>query len=86
MNVSAKLPDDDPLMIAWNAYKQTKEYDNVLRWAKNFTITVAYDTGQLIMNANTQEGSLWAAYAEGFKAGRALNATPDPTSGNPDGQ
>lgn len=78
--MSAKLPDTDPLIIAWNAYKQTKEYDNTLRWAKNFTISVAYDTGQLIMNANTQEGSLWAAFAEGFKAGLALNTSQFPTS------
>lgn len=81
MSTSTKLPDDDPLMISWKAYQQTQEYDNTLRWAKNFTITVAYDTGQLIMNANTQEGSLWAAFAEGFKAGRALSLKQGPTTG-----
>jgi hypothetical protein len=29
----AKVPDDSPLMIAWNAWRETEQYANVLAWA-----------------------------------------------------
>ena len=46
-----KLPDNDPRIVAWEAYKQTEEYANTQRWASAIDHT---------------EGSLWAAFLEGW--------------------
>lgn len=45
--------DDEPVMVAWKAYKATEEYANALKWATD---------------ARHVEGSLWAAFSEGFAA------------------
>lgn len=54
MGAMAPVPQDHPLMKAWNAYKATEDYSNTLHWAgegKQFS-----------------EGSLWAAFMAGFDA------------------
>ena len=47
------VPKDAPLMVAWDAYKATEEFANSRTWAG--------------IPAHT-EGSLWAAFVEGWKA------------------
>lgn len=54
MTSSASLPTDHPMMIAWTAYKATDEYRNTLKWAAH---------------EQHVEGSLWAAYEQGFRTG-----------------
>jgi hypothetical protein len=49
------LPSDDPVMLAWNAYKQTEDYANTLKWA--------------VLREHT-EGSLWGAFLSGWIAGQ----------------
>ena len=51
MPVSAAVPDDHPLMIAWMAHKSSGEYANSRQWAK--------DPEHL-------DGSLWALFAAGW--------------------
>lgn len=51
MTVSAAVPADHPLRVAWDAYTLTEEYANTLRWA---------------VHPEHAVGSLWAAFAEGF--------------------
>lgn len=46
------LPDDDPVMVAWNLYKTTEDYANTLKWA-------AYKEHRV--------GSLWACFLEGWR-------------------
>lgn len=53
MSTMAPVPKDDPLMIAWEAYTATDKYANTKRWA---------------IHPEHVEGSLWAAFMEGFKA------------------
>jgi hypothetical protein len=53
MSVQSPVPADDPLMVAWTAYKATEEYANTKKWA-----TSPQDT----------DGSLWAAFVEGYRA------------------
>lgn len=50
-----KLPDDHPMVIAWEAYKKTEEYRNSFRWAAE---------------EQHRSGSMWAAFIEGWQAGR----------------
>ena len=50
-----QVPDDDPLMIAWKAYKATQRFANTKRWAADPSYT---------------DGSLWAAFAEGYRAAK----------------
>lgn len=50
---SAPLPDDDPLMIAWKAYKETDEYKNIRNWASH---------------PSHVDGSLWASFVQGYRA------------------
>ena len=47
------VPKDHPVMKAWEEYKATEEYANAKKWTR-FEEHV--------------EGSLWAAFVEGFKA------------------
>lgn len=56
MPVSTPVPENDPLMIAWNAYKETEEYANT---KKRY--------GKLPQSA---DGSIWASFMAGFNAGR----------------
>jgi len=53
------VPKDHPLMIAWDAYKATEDYANTRTWAG---IPAHVD------------GSLWAAFEQGFRA--ALSMAP----------
>lgn len=50
------LGGDDPRMVAWEAYKATPEYANTRKWART----------------EHAEGSLWAAFLEGWA--RAVSA------------
>ena len=56
--MSEQTPVDQysPLWRAWKAYVATEEFRNTKTWA-----AIAAHT----------EGSLWAAFVEGFKAGAA---------------
>jgi len=51
MSVQTPVDKTSPLWKAWEAYKAGDEYENTKRWA-----TVPEHT----------EGSLWAAFCEGF--------------------
>ena len=51
--VGAEVPRGDPRMVAWERYKQTEDYANTRRWAAH---------------ADHVDGSLWAAFIEGFEA------------------
>jgi len=52
MPTETPVPNDHPLMVAWNAYKQTEDYANTLRWA---------------VYPKHTEGSLWVAFARGWR-------------------
>ena len=54
-NVMAPVPADDPLMVAWEAYKSDSEYGNTRKWA---------------MTERHVDGSLWAAFEAGFRAAK----------------
>ena len=60
MSTLTPCPQDDPLMIAWNSYKQSDKYANTKKWATD---------------PNHTEGSLWAVFEAGYKAAteRAAN-------------
>jgi hypothetical protein len=64
-----KLPDDHPLMIAWEKYRATEEAKNSYRWAR--TLEVSLPTpGQIIVEHPHLAGALWAAFEAGFNAGK----------------
>lgn len=52
-NTATPLPKDHPLMVAWEAFKATEEFENAQRWA-------AY--------RQHVDGALWAAFSAGYKA------------------
>lgn len=52
-NAMAPVPADDPLMVAWEAYKSTPEYENTRKWA---------------LVERHVDGSLWAAFEAGFRS------------------
>lgn len=54
--VSIPLPEHDPMLIAFKAYEKTACYANTKRWA---------------IHPEHVEGSLWAAFCEGWEAARA---------------
>lgn len=56
-----QVPDDAPVMKAWNTYTATDNYANTRMWA-------AHDAHV--------DGSLWAAFLQGWTA--ALSAAPAP--------
>lgn len=53
MSIMTPCLKNDPLMIAWNNYKLTPEYQNSKKWATN---------------PDHVDGSLWAVFEAGFKA------------------
>lgn len=66
----APVPEDHPLMVAWNAYKATDDYANSRKWAihRNHADDEQY--------VQWVEGSLWAAFMAGFNAGLGHNQPP----------
>ena len=55
------IPENDPRMVAWRAYRKTAEYANTKHWAGN---------------EDHVDGSLWAAFVRGFEAALAVEGTP----------
>lgn len=58
MSASQPVPANSPVMVAWDAYKETDQFANAKRWA---------------LTPEHTDGSLWAAFYEGFYAA-AVNA------------
>ena len=52
MPTMTPVPKDDPMMKAWEEFKQTPAYANAKSWAAN---------------PHHLEGSLWALYSQGFR-------------------
>ena len=69
MSTSAPLPDNDPRVIAWNAYKATDDFANTRKWALDTDV-------QNNLRQQYVEGSLWASFIQGFEAGGTAQATP----------
>ena len=69
--VVAPVHADAPVMIAWTAYKEGDAYKNTLKWANS---------------PDHAEGSLWAAFYQGFFACAVRNAeaAPKPATTPPD--
>jgi len=66
MTASSMIPKDHPCKIAWNSYKETDEYKNTRKWA---------------LHDEHVDGSLWAAFENGFRAAlnkRDANVQPKP--------
>ena len=61
MTTMTPVPSDHPLMKAWTAYKQTEGYANTQMWARHPEHT---------------EGSLWAAFEQGWHARESATAEP----------
>lgn len=61
MEAMSPVPANDPLMIAWEAYKASPEYANTRRWA--------------LQEAHV-DGSLWAAFVAGFSLARRAVSAP----------
>lgn len=52
MPTMTPVPKTDPLMIGWEAFKQTEDYANAKLWAER---------------PEHLDGSLWAMYERGFR-------------------
>ena len=64
------LPNDHPIMNAWNEFCDTDEFKNALRWA----IETKYDDGRqidLIQRAKHAKGSMWLAFIKGMECREA---------------
>ena len=68
MPISVKLPNDDTRVIAFAKYQQTDEYANTRQWA--------------LKEANV-EGSLWAAFIEGWSRKPSDKGNLDNSSASP---
>lgn len=80
MSTQSALQEDDPRMIAWNAYKQTEAFKNSKHWALRvapmFQAGEARDATHDLMPIDQRtrhvEGSLWAAFHAGYNAARGI--------------
>jgi len=61
MTAQTPLSKDDPRMVAWEKYKETKDYENAHRWALYVEHQVSHPH---------IDGSLWAMFQAGFEAGQ----------------
>ena len=70
MSTSTPIPQDHPLMRAWNAHKVTPEYANSKSWAQH---------------AEHVEGSLWALFMAGWTAAQSCGCQPGTCESKPTG-
>lgn len=66
VEAAAPVATSDPLMLAWNEYKKSKEFANSKKWA----VATNYDDGRPIpseFRTSNLEGSMWAAFVAGFQ-------------------
>jgi hypothetical protein len=69
------LPTDHPMMNAWNAFCETDEFKNALRWARE----TKYDDGRpidFIQQEQHTKGALWLAFTKGMEAEQPHPAAP----------
>jgi hypothetical protein len=78
-DVMAKLPDDSPLMIAWEAYKRTDGYANTLKWARHVAVKERETNALIEIQHPHTEGSLWAAFMAGYNAALRVPTNGDPS-------
>ena len=79
-NVSAEVPLSDPMRQAFEKYKATSEYANSKHWALRVApmFQVGEDRGAacdlmpLEQRSRHVDGSLWAAFVEGWNAAKAV--------------
>ena len=64
----AAVLNDDPLMIAWTAFKKTYEFANAKKWAAHMTLRTSADDTTMTIEHVHVEGSLWSAFTAGYKA------------------
>lgn len=76
MPVSAKVPDDHPLMIAWEKYRASEEGVTSDKWARVLKVSEPMQ-GQIIVEHPHVVGSLWAAFMAGFAAAAGGKVTVD---------
>lgn len=79
MSAQAALPKDDPMLVAFERYKATSEYANSKHWA--LRVAPMFQAGEgrdatcdlmpLEQRARHVDGSLWAAFVEGWNAAKA---------------
>lgn len=61
MPTEATLPEDGPIMTAWEQYKSSDEYADLFRWA---------------LFQEHRDGSMFAAFLAGWMAARAALRIP----------
>lgn len=72
MTAMQRLPDDDPIMIAWEAYRKTDEAKNSRKWAQK--IDIEQDTGGVASLTHRHlDGALWAVFLAGYTACKSTN-------------
>lgn len=68
MSTQTALPDDHPMMKAWNLFCATDEFKNALRWA----VETKYDDGRPISDIQREQhakGAMWLAFTAGIQHG-----------------
>ena len=65
MAAQSPLSNDDPRMQAWSAYKDTDEFANTERWAKDTQVIHPH-----------LDDSLWAVFIAGYEAGQKSPSLP----------
>jgi hypothetical protein len=72
------------MMVAWEAYKATDEFQSSKRWAltiapmlqagsPDFELKRSCDVMPFEQRSNHVDGSLWAAFVEGWNAAKAVS-------------
>ena len=88
MTVGCPVAEDDPLMVAWKAYKQTEDYANSYSWATRFIPEDDPEEAARIRASGANhfgreqrikavEGSLWSAFMHGFRSAPASRAAKE---------
>lgn len=70
-STQSPVPQDHPLMIAWNEFKKTTEYANAVRWSQELgaiTINPGPHGTRLTADHPYLDGSLWGVFEAGFGA------------------
>lgn len=70
------LPEDHPLMLAWEAFRATPEATNAAQWA-HFVQISAPMQGTSILTHPHLVGSLWCFFVAGYAAAGGKTTADD---------
>jgi hypothetical protein len=70
-DVQSKVPDDDPLMIAWKAWQGSEAGRNASKWGSAISVSIV--DNQSTVSHPHLDGALWNAFMSGYQSAKTCD-------------